>query len=335
MIKNKIDFVITWVDGNDPEWQIERSHYAALEHKDVDNSIVRFRDWGTLRYWFRGVEKFAPWVNNIFFVTCGHVPNWLNTSHPKVRVVNHSDFIPAQYLPTFSSNVIELYFHRIEGLSERFVFFNDDFFLIDSVEPERFFRKGLPCDMGEIGLKPDSDLFGCMVFLATDLINRYFSPKEVIRKDFSKWCSLEYPFSASLRNLVLMYNMNSFPRFVNSHLPQGYLKSIYNDVWAHCEQELTRTSNSKFRAYGDIAPWLIRYWQLASGHFAPYNIFKDGSFFQTNDINISKIADCIRSKKKKLICINDSDNLSNFTEYRRMINDAFDFILPEKSAFEF
>ena len=111
-MEDPIDFVITWVDGNDPEWKKERDQYAALVHGEKDNSIIRYRDWDLLRYWFRGVERFAPWVNNIFFVTWGHLPEWLNTDHPKLRIVKHSDFIPAEYLPTFSSNVFEYYFHN-------------------------------------------------------------------------------------------------------------------------------------------------------------------------------------------------------------------------------
>ncbi|MBQ6357217.1 MAG: capsule biosynthesis protein CapK, partial [Solobacterium sp.] len=41
----------------------------------IDN---RFKDWGLFKYWFRGVEKFAPWVNKIYFITWGHVPTWLD-----------------------------------------------------------------------------------------------------------------------------------------------------------------------------------------------------------------------------------------------------------------
>lgn len=330
----KIDFLITWVDGNDSAWQKERNYYAKLENKEVDNSKIRYRDWGTLKYWFRGVEKFAPWVNNIFFVTCGHLPEWLNTNHPKLKIVKHTDFIPSQYLPTFSSNVIEFYFDKISGLSDKFVFFNDDFFLIDYVEPERFFKNGLPCDMGEIGLKPEGGLFGSMVFLATDLINQFFSPKTVVKKNFSKWCSKEYPIGVSLRNLILMKRMDMFPRFVTSHLPQGYLKDIYNEVWSYCKPELVRTSQSKFRAYGDIAPWLIRYWQLVSGRFAPYNIFKDGRFFVITDDSVSTIFNCISRQEKKLVCLNDTDNIANFEECKKKILEAFDVILPNKSSFE-
>lgn len=119
-----------------------------------------------LRYWFRGVEKFAPWVNKIFFVTYGHMPKWLNIDHPKLVVVKHEDFIPSQYLPTFNSQLIEFNFCYIKDLSERFVYFNDDMFLLNDVSPERFFKDGLPCDlagMDSMGLL-QPNLFESTVF---------------------------------------------------------------------------------------------------------------------------------------------------------------------------
>ena len=104
----------------------------------------RYRDWELMRFWFRGIEAFAPWVNRVFFVSNGQKPIWLNTDHPKLRMVTHQDYIPEIYLPTFNSNVIELWLHNIPDLSERFVLFNDDMFLTAPVTPEDFFEDGLP-----------------------------------------------------------------------------------------------------------------------------------------------------------------------------------------------
>ena len=117
MKQEKIDFVIIWVDGNDPEWQKEKMKYDNSININNDSREIRYRDWDNLQYWFRGVEKFAPWVNKIHFVTCGQVPKWLNTNNPKINLVNHSDYIPEKYLPTFNSNAIEINLHRIEELS--------------------------------------------------------------------------------------------------------------------------------------------------------------------------------------------------------------------------
>ena len=142
-----IDFVVLWVDGSDPAWQAEKAKYQG-KALDDSNSANRFRDWGLLPYWFRAVERFAPWVRKIHFVTCGQVPEFLNTEHPKLHLVKHSDFMPPEALPTFSSHAIEMNIHRIPGLAEHFVYFNDDMFLIRAVKQENFFRDGLPCTYG-------------------------------------------------------------------------------------------------------------------------------------------------------------------------------------------
>lgn len=330
----KIDFVITWVDSNDTNWWIERNRYAALEHKEVDNSNVRYRSWDNLRYWFRGVEKYAPWVNNIFFVTCGHLPEWLDTKHPKLRIVKHSDFIPAQYLPTFHSKVIENHFYRIEGLSEQFVYFNDDMFLIDYVTPSRFFRNGLPCDIGGMSVNFHSGMFGASVLLAKTLINDHFNKREVVLAHPSKWFNIRYPGHSILNLMCCLVRKNEFVGFVNPHLPQSLLKKTYDELWANCGKDLNRTCKSRFRQHGDVAFWLIRYWQLASNQFAPINPYRDGGYYLMNDDNVAEIAKYISRRKKKMICLNDSDNIEDFDEVKRKIIEAFNMILPEKSKFE-
>ena len=146
MSQPKIDFVITWVDGTDPKWLAEK--LRTLQETDfpetqrTDSSDLRFRnDFDFLRFWFRGVEKFAPWVNQIFFVTYGHLPSWLNLNHPKLKIIRHEDFIPREFLPTFNSHTIENHLHLIPGLSEHFVYFNDDFYLLKATKATDFFAK--------------------------------------------------------------------------------------------------------------------------------------------------------------------------------------------------
>ena len=81
---DKIDFVVTWVDGSDPIWQKVKNQYSA---EGADTRVTRYRDWDQLKYWFRAVEKYAPWVNKVHFVTFGHLPQWLNTDNPKLNIV--------------------------------------------------------------------------------------------------------------------------------------------------------------------------------------------------------------------------------------------------------
>ena len=331
---DKIDFVITWVDGSDPKWQKEFDYYSSKDNREINTDTCRYRDWGTLKYWFRGVERFAPWVNKIFFVTYGHLPKWLNTDNPKLVIVKHEEFIPAEYLPTFNSNTIEFFFHKIKGLSDYFVYFNDDMFLIDSVSPDRFFKNGLPCDIAQMACMnhPKPDLFDSSVFLAMALINSHFDKKTAIHNNLWKWYTPTSP-RLSIYNYQF-HRLSKFPGFRMNHLPQGYLKQTYNEVWKYCEEHLRRTCSDKYRSYGDVAFWLIRYWQLASGRFTPYKIFKDGEYYDIKDTTISTISTCIMQQKKKLICLNDTPIQMNYDNNKKKILDAFEFILPDKCAFE-
>lgn len=332
MMKKEIDFVITWVDENDPKWRREFDYYSAKENRYINTDACRYRDWDTLRYWFRGVEKFAPWVNKVFFVTYGHLPEWLDLSNPKLVIVSHEDFIPTEYLPTFSSDSIEFFFHKIKGLSEQFVYFNDDMFLLNAVSPERFFKNGFPCDIGGLSSIAIKGMFGCSVYLALDLIRENFKKKEAVSQNRNKWYSMAYP-RLSLHNL-LQFRQTMFTGFINHHQPQGYLRKTYDAVWEHCEKDLHRTCSNKFRTYGNVAPWLVRYWQLASGNFSPYNVFKDGKCFHLQEKNIQESIDCISRQQKIMVCLNDCEKVLNYKDYQQKIVGAFERILPNKCSFE-
>ena len=109
-----IDFVVTWVDNSDPQWQNEFEQYKTDTVANEENSHIRYSEHGLLRYWFRGVEKFAPWVRKIHFVTNGQYPAWLNLNNSKLHFVRHSDYIDSKYLPLFNSHPIENNLHRIK-----------------------------------------------------------------------------------------------------------------------------------------------------------------------------------------------------------------------------
>ena len=184
----EIDFVVTWVDMDDPVWKEEFHRYSGK----IDNSVneiseARFRDYGFLKYWFRGVEKFAPWVRKVHFVTSGQKPDWLDENHPKLNLVSHKDYIPEQYLPVFNSNLIEIYMHKIPNLSEQFVYFNDDFFITNHLSPNRFFEDGLPKDIAAFRKNTGFSQFEKMLKNNIRLINKHFDKKEVFKRDGWKW----------------------------------------------------------------------------------------------------------------------------------------------------
>lgn len=327
----KIDFVITWVDCNDPVWQKEFNAYLPQNHYMNDIRTERYRNWDNLRYWFRGVEKFAPWVNKVHFVSCGQAPEWLNLNAPKLHFVKHSDYIPGEYLPTFSSRPIILNLHRIEELSEHFVCFDDDCFLIDRVEQERFFRKGLPCDKAAFNALCPNNFLGHNIVSDLCVINSSFNKYEMVRKNFWKWFSPQTG-SKLLRTLLLLPWPN-ITGFYDYHLPQGYRKSTFEEVWERHEDILLRTTASRFRSIADVNPWLLRYWQLAKGNFVPLNVEKDGIHLLVSEASLNEIVKIIECHKKKIICLSENDE-TPFLAAKDRINAAFHKILPEKSSFE-
>ena len=107
MFNKPIDIVYTWVDGNDKEWQKEKSFWQQKLGIEGDNANdCRFIDNQELKYSLRSVAKYAPWINHIFIITNGQIPTWLDTNHPKITIVNHKEIMPKEALPTFNSEAI-------------------------------------------------------------------------------------------------------------------------------------------------------------------------------------------------------------------------------------
>lgn len=328
-----IDFVLLWVDGSDPEWQKQKKEYS---HDSMDDDRPqRYRDLGFLRYWFRGVELYAPWVRNIYLVTWGHLPEWLNTDHPKLHIVKHSDYMPAEYLPTFNSHALELNLFRIKGLSEHFVYFNDDAFLIDHTKPTDFFKNGKPVDM--LALQPDvaNETFPLMSYIYINnalFISRHFNKRSQMKRFKSKFFHIGYP------PLHFVYNLieTAFPRytgFYTVHGPSPILKKTCETLWSLEGERLDEVSRHKFRNWCDVSQYIIREWQKQSGEFVPENLHRKFRFFDVG-VDTEKAVHFIRKQKRRMICLNDSDKEIDFEAVKKILSQALSEIMPEPSSFE-
>ncbi len=327
-----IDFVITWVDMNDPKWKQDFAAYSGkIDNKKNEVTEARFRDHGLLRYWFRGVEKFAPWVRNIHFVTCGQQPEWLNTSHPKLRMVNHEDYIPKRFLPCFNSSLIEIYLHRIPGLAEHFVYFNDDFFIINNLPQSRFFTDGVPNDIAAFRMNMGLSLWSKCLKNNIEIINRRFDKREVMARDHDKWFHESYGKKARLTRLLKPYG--KFVTLRTPHNAQPYTKTTFEEVWDYAGKELTEMSSHRFRSPEDYTQELFRTWQICRSNFVPYNTYADTKMFPLV-FRAPKAIRAIREQAYKLVCVNDSEHIVNYDKTMQAVNDAFNHILPEKSSFE-
>jgi len=331
---DEIDFVITWVDGQDQEWRKEKAQYARSAGRE-DDSEERYRDWELLKYWFRGVEAFAPWVRKIHFVTWGHVPAWLDTKHPKLHLVRHEDYIPGKFLPVFNSNVLEIYMHRIEGLSEQFVYFNDDVFLTGKVEPETFFVGGKPCDMlafQPVVANPRNPVMSHMYLNNTLVLAKYFDKRENIRKQPGNYFKLGYPPLYFFYN-ILEIAFPLFTGFYTVHGPAPFLKSTFAEIWEKEEESLTSMSSNRFRSENDLTQYLFREWQKLTGNFHARNLHRGFGYYNLSDENRA-LEQGIRKQKHRIVCINDGQISGDFEQIKAGLEEAFSQILPQPCSFE-
>lgn len=322
-----IDLVVLWVDGNDKEWQKDKAKYTG-----DDDRIIRYRDWELMRYWFRAAEECLPFVRKIHFVTCGHIPSWLDTENEKLNVVKHSDFIPEKYLPTFNSNVIELNLHRIDSLAEHFILCNDDFFFLQKKNADFFFKNGMPVDSAIQNVLQfhKSGGIGHITANNLEMLNKEFSKRKVMKKNFSKWFNLKYGFKA-FNNLYLL-SFSNFTGFVDPHLAYSHLKSSFADMWEIYPTEMDNLSQTKIRSNSDINHWLIRYRNLAKGNFVPTSANR-GEFLIIGEDD-EKIEKILSGRAVPMVCLSDDSEAIDFEKEKEFLKALFDKIYPTKSSFE-
>ena len=338
----KVDIVVSWVDGSDKNWLACKAEYDDGKNKNSGNCDARFRDFDLMRYFFRGIEKNMPWVNKIFFVTWGHVPSFLKTDHEKIRIINHKDYIPEKYLPTFNSNVIELNYHRIPELSENFILFNDDIFAVKPIGKEKFFSSnGLPRDMLEanslINYDKNSYIWH-MAFNDMGVINHYFTAGLNAYKHFRKWVNFRYPLDVNVKNLYKM-SCRRMSGFLDFHFPVAYKKSSFEKIWNLEGDYLDSVCMNRFRSPLDLNQWLVRYWEFATGEFEPVDNTRFCKYYEfgEDDEPLKNMCKAIVDRERAVLVLNDTlpdDRNDRFDDYKLALKDAFEQILPDKCSFE-
>lgn len=334
----KIDFVVTWLDSSDPVWQEQYDTYR-LKAKG-DQSKARFRDMNFFHFWFRSVEKYAPWVNKVYLITNGKFPDWINPNNPKLVLVKHEDYIPQEYLPTFNSCTIELNMHRIKGLSEHFVYFNDDILLNTPVTPEYYFKKGLPCDFNKetcfnVPIYSREERFDISISMLADIgiVNAYSDRWKTVCKSPWRWLGPHLGIKGLVMSCVLM-KQRLFVGFSNFHSEQAFLRSTFEDVWEK-EPAFLQSSCTRFREEVIANPYVFRYWQFANNRFYPKKR-RSYAFHLTDRSAVGDIEKALSGTDYATICINDTSFLSeeDFSYSMSRIKEMLDKKFPEKSSFE-
>ena len=301
-----IDLVYLWVDGSDRKWLKKKQGF--LDKKI--NTVGRYQNNEELKYSLRSIEKHIPWVRKIFIVTDNQTPSFLDTNHSKIQIIDHSEIIPNEYLPSFNSSVIEYFMYKIPGLSEFFLYSNDDMFINADLTPSFFFRNGLP------------------------IIRIKKNPYIKLKIQFKRALNLNvnnYRLAIENAYTIFKKKFNAFYPFTPHHNIDAYLKSniktLVEDVFP---EELNKSFLNRFRQQNDIQRILISYYSI----FKKRGVMiianrKESCRIKVHKTNYQKYID---KYNPKLFCLNDSEHATD--DDRKHIEPFLKKLYPEKSSLE-
>ncbi|WP_456154687.1 stealth conserved region 3 domain-containing protein [Streptomyces chartreusis] len=280
-----VDIVYTWVDGEEPQMRDKRARHqehGIAEILDKETNASRYTSHDELKYSLRSLAMYADFVRHIYLVTDGQKPHWLDESAPGITVVDHRDIFPDGVLPVFNSHAIETRLHHIPGLSEHYLYFNDDVFVGRRVTAEHFFHGSglmkIPVSPLKIGVgKPHAEE------TATNSANK------------------------NVRRLLLeKFGRMTTNNFMHTPLPQQ--RETLQTLEELFREDIARTTASRFRSPQDLAmtaPLLYQY-ALMTGRGVPGK-------YSFRYVNISRpdaegrLADLRRNRRFDFFCLNDVD----------------------------
>jgi hypothetical protein len=314
---DRIDIVYLWVDGSDPQWQANRS--AAQQRSTGDDARARhgdvagrYRDNGELRYNLRALQRFFPQHGTVHIVTDAQRPAWLRAG-PGVNVIDHRDLIPAGALPVFDSGHIETYLHHIPGLSERYVYLNDDVFLGAPFDPAWWFSTAGVAVFKEAGLLPD---YAATQSHESALVNASLLSRA--------WLSARDPLYRHV------------PR-IFSHSPRPMLVSAMLELEREAPELFGSVRSTVFRSWSvpPLIPDLVPRWML---HDRRAVVREGDSMYVASGAAdaAAQFAELIaRFGKLDYFCINDtSDEAASDAPQLQRIAKTLAHLLPQQSRFE-
>lgn len=307
-----IDVVYTWVDGDDPRWQAKRDRYRPDGNTGNAAKASRFVSHDELKYSLRSLHMYGDFVRHIYLVTDDQVPQWLDTSVPGLTVVDHREiFSDPDALPVFNSHALSTQLHHIEGLSEHYIYFNDDILLGRPVGPEQFFHANgiaqIPFSSAQFGLGEPH-------------------PLEAAPSSAGK----------NVRRLIWeTHKRNITQKFM--HVPHPQLKAVMRELEELFPEELERTGRSRFRSVTDISTGasLHHHQALLTGRAVPgrYRLcYIDISRPEEAEVRLARL---LSDRGHDFICLNDVATADEDRErVGRLLNDFLDEYFPFPSPFE-
>lgn len=334
-----IDIVVLWCDGDDPAFKAKKEKYLnrPLDENDESAGAIRTRDMGTFPFWFRAIEENMPWVRKVHLVTDEQVPDWLAVEHPKLHLVDLKDFIPSQYLPLFNSCAIEIFIHRIEGLAEQFIYFNDDMFVNAPCSPQDFFLKGKPrlCPFFTNRFPMGDSPYYYHIYNNMRVANHYCRSRRVALSIIPRSIGRQIGFDWSCKNTALLlataFAMAGFPYVKSPHQALPMTRTIVQQIWAHATPFFDKTAGHRFREDSDISQELFYDYAIYSGNFE-LSHRKECCYTMDADSVACAVED-VKGALNQMICINDAET-SEFQQLVMMVKEAFVSRYPNPCSFE-
>lgn len=308
-----VDYVFTWVNSEDEDWKKLYAEYRPDVQSDA-TSESRFIARDDLKFALRAVEKNASWVRNIFVLTNCAPPEWLNTEMPGITWVDHSEVFPADALPTFSSHAIEATLHKIPGLSEHFVYSNDDLFLTRPTGKDDFFFS-----TGVARTRLES--YG--------MVNGSPQPGQPDYLNGARNC-------AGLLN----EKFGVYPTRLHTHSPQSLRKSVLEEMEAEFPDDFDRTRRNRFRSSDDITA--ASFFHAHYSHLTersvpvgtPTRLVQQNHDFEAIFSNItSQVIERGRARFLS-VCVNDGHDSHLNEDWNRATAEFLETMFPRKSRFE-
>jgi hypothetical protein len=296
----KIDFVFPYVNCNDPVWLEQYKE----NNKNIIFNPLRFRAWGLLKYVFRGIDKFMPWINNVYMIVSSdsQIPAWINKEN--VKIITHKQIIPKEFLPTFNSTTIEMFLKNIPNLSEKFIYSNDDLYFINKLDKSDFFYKENIPKLKLISKNRSS--------IITQFRRVVLNEQIMIAKDFN-------------------YNIPNNIYYKPQHLATPMLKTTLEKVCRLHDKEIKK-GISKTREEKNHNQYIYTFYQYFSGRSALNNI--NGKYMDFGRRTASDMAEIIKSGEYEEVCINDGTIEIDFEKSKEILQKTFEQIFKDKSKYE-
>ena len=311
-----IDLVYTWVDSSDRRWQEERHTWSGEAGNMLAsaNNEERYANRDELLYSLRSVELFAPFVRNIYIVTAGQVPSWLNSNNDQIILVDHRDIFPdPSVLPVFNSHAIEACIHRIDGLAENYLYMNDDFIFGNEVFPDDFYT--------------ESGLVKCHV-----------SPSQFVYDGKPEANAIPTDWASYNVCTLIQRDSGLNIRARLKHIPYPQLRSVCYELEQRYSEQIDETRAARFRSNSDLAipSMLAPYYSVAThrGVIWP-NTPHTYVYADTGRANWHTRTKKILKHRPKFICMNATRHAEIPMEtQQRNLQTFLSSILPFPSQFE-